>query len=1262
MQIPCKAFTNRGSAFLNMYLKEVILEGFKSFADRTKVILGPGVTTIVGPNGCGKSNIVDAIRWVLGEQSAKALRGGKMNDVIFEGSDKRAALPVCEVSLVFTDCEKELGTAFNEVQITRRVSREGGGNYYINGKACRLKDIQQLFMDTGIGRVSYSFMVQGQIDQILSTNPEERRVIFEEAAGITRYKAQRREAMNKLALVDQNLSRINDVIDEVGRQITALKRQASKAIRFKRVSHRLKHLDLGWNSFQYQEKHALIESLTGKVGELRDVVQAAQQKLTDGEVMLAERKEERRDQYEKLQSIQQGVFDITSKKDQAENLAHVSMVRQQDYKDRIAVTEKDILSLEKQQKDLEAKMEDTSVNRESQMTLVDASDNLYKEKNKVLLEIQDKLRVLEGNFQKEKQKLHTLRGEIDRLQSKRSSLEVDLQTNEAREKDLEESIKDTEEQFAQIKEKLSSTEAAVKTVQETVAKCEKELDAAQKVTIEKREKFKAAQHEIQDQDRKIARLNAQLSVLEAMQSRFEGFSEVTKSIMKGKLDSVLEKGKYDLLTKHIEVVPEYITAFEVLLGMGVDAVSLQDMNQLADVAPFLADKKWAKACFNIPVPEQKENRAKKIPTGIVKAIDCVKSRSDSLTKNIEALLKDCYFCDSLTTFLSIWKDNPDFIFSLVATQSGELIDARGLVFTPNYESQKKKDGGFIQREAEIRELRTELQKEQKQLEALSNKSKDHHTVLEDSEADVEQKKNNLAAARQELTTAQLEDRSTRNHSINLEQKVKQFSDRRKQFTNNIKEAKERYEKGSVELEQKQEELSKIDEVIKGAEDDITQCRQDRDLQMEAVSELRVDLAEKKQLLQHIAHGLSQIEQRKQGTAHMLNTRQRELHTYQDEVAKLGEAAVSAKTQVEEFIKAMNEAKANLEKQRQVVTAVEEALNQVEAVLNEQRKIAHEKEGQLAKLEIQLTQATSQERFITEKMSSEYHVEIEEIDWVQQLWLADEEFKTKISLDDLEEDKDFFENQKKHKGSVPTKEELEALQNTAWPEVKNEIDELKSKISSMGAVNLVAIEEYAELKERFEFLKTQSEDLTNSKNELLTAIEEINKTSEKMFHETFQKVRNNFSETFNALFGGGHADLILQESDDVLDSGIEIIARPPGTKLKSLTLLSGGQKTMTAVALLFAIYRVKPSPFCVLDELDAPLDDANIGRFVKMLRDFTQFSQFLVISHNKRTIAAADTIYGVTMQERGVTRLISMRFNKNEQREKELDEVAFASVR
>ncbi len=1253
-----------------MLLKEIIINGFKSFANRTKIELGPGVTTIVGPNGCGKSNVVDAIRWVLGEQSAKALRGGKMQDVIFAGTDQRQALPICEVTLLFTDCEKELGTAFNEVEIVRRVSRDGSSNYYLNGKTCRLKDIQQLFMDTGVGRVSYSFMVQGQIDQILSTNPAERRVIFEEAAGITRYKSQRREALNKLEQVDQNLSRAQDIVDEVGRQMGTLKRQASKAIRYKKIKHRLSSLDLAFNGYSYAHHRQLIQQLEEKVLGLRESVESSQSILQGDEEILTEKKAARSQLYENLQTAQQAIFDIKSQKDQLENQSKLALVRKSDTESRIQETQKELKIIENQIEELEGKVKDDGHIKQLQLDLVFSSDSKFQEKNLEAEAIQRKLLEAEQALQNKKREFLKIEGEVNRLRSRSTQLEVALNTHDHQVKDLTTKKAEADTHQQELSANLQSLQQTEKA---QALACEKaqELFKDAQLSLSKRvELLKEAQKSFQEQDRQLARLNAQVSALEGLQSKFEGFSDGAKAILQGKLGTLLEKGEYSLLSRSIVVEELYTKALETLLSQAIDAITLQELAQVIPVTTQLEEKDLGRACLSIEVDRdltKSKAKLKPLPDFLKPAIQVVEIKDTKFSSRWEQLLHGCYFTDNLEEFIVFWQANPNFDFHCVVTLHGELIDSRGLIYG-GVKRDKSKASGFLQRESEIRLLKDQLVEQKKISDASIANLKHAQDQVDQEEKELEEMRKNVASENEKASALKAESRQAQLALERNQQTIKRVDDQLEQIKSSHVESLNRLNEGHQELEKFQTSMDGLREAVLREEETISKIRHERDEQRELLAEMRVDLAERRQRLQMLDEGISENENRRKGLIHRYSQREKDLHRLADQVEQLCHESEDCKIKAAEIQTSLDEAMTALEKERNGLVFIEAVIKELDNKLSGQRKELHIQENALKNSEVELAKEHSQINYMLDKVRNEYNLELETVDWKQQLWLADDEFASRISLEDLDESEEPPLQVMPNRGD-PTDQDYSAMDATNWDIVQKEIKVLKDRINSMGPVNLVAIEEYVELKERFEFLEKQCNDLKNAKEQLLKAIEEINATSQELFRETFEKVRENFKFTFDALFGGGIADLQLIETEDVLEAGIEITARPPGTKLQSLTLLSGGQKTMTAVALLFAIYKVKPSPFCVLDELDAPLDDANIGRFTLMLREFTRYSQFLVISHNRRTISASDTIYGVTMQEKGVTSLISMRFNKKDKDtnaidafiEKSSNETALAEV-
>ncbi|MFM8905398.1 MAG: chromosome segregation SMC family protein, partial [Verrucomicrobiota bacterium] len=532
-----------------MYLKEIVVNGFKSFADRTRIELRPGITAVVGPNGCGKSNIVDAIRWVLGEQSAKSLRAPAMQDVIFTGTDRRKPLPQCEVELIFSNCEKELGTAFAEVSVSRRLQREGTSDYFINGKPARLKDIHRMFMDTGVGRMSYSFMVQGQIDQILSANPAERRYLFEEAAGITRYKTQRREALNKLAGVDANLARVTDVIGEVGRQIAVLRRQAAKAMRYRRLRHRFTHLDLAWQAKQHGERRIQVADLESRAGACRAEAQGLESSLRVREEALAGSRSRRSELSLAVDEEQQALFGLRGERDGAEGQAKTADLRADDLSQRLGAIREEAAEAERQIAEFEARLRGRTDDRSSADGAFSATDAAYREKT---AEVESAARLLvdeETRLRRFRQDVLVAEGEMTRARGDLTNLEVDLRGFQTRHQDLTDSVARAAAEQEALSRRANESAAVVTTRHgELTAARASEQEAVEKGRALLAE-FRALQQTISEQDRVVAKLSAQLGLLEQMQARMEGFSEAAKAVLKGEFADTVAAGKASALAE-----------------------------------------------------------------------------------------------------------------------------------------------------------------------------------------------------------------------------------------------------------------------------------------------------------------------------------------------------------------------------------------------------------------------------------------------------------------------------------------------------------------------------------------------------------------------------------------------------------------------------------------------------------------------------------------------------------------------------------------
>jgi len=1231
-----------------MYLKEIVISGFKSFADRTRLDLRQGVTAVVGPNGCGKSNIVDAIRWVLGEQSAKALRGASMQDVIFEGTDKRKPLPTCEVTLTFTDCEVELGTQFNEVAISRRVSRDGGSDYYINGKVSRLKDIQRLFANTGVGRVSYSFMLQGQIDQILSTNPAERRTIFEEAAGITLYKVQRKEALNKLALVDANLARVTDVIEEVSRQIGSLKRQASKALRYQRIKHRLTHLDLAFSAYRHTDLSQSITQVGARAAELRKRVESHTGSLERDESILMEKKAQRAGLSQKMEELQQRVYHLRSEKENAENQSEFSNIRCKDLESRINEYKKEIVDLERQKSELAKRAKDESENKQMHLGVVDDSDRIFRDRNNELVASQEQLGEMEGELQKRRQDVLHAENRINRARSRCTTLEVDLKTYQVKHASLTESAIGLKEEVILLEKGLADIQRLLAKRRAEQAASEQALEQARSDSREILTQFRSLQERIQDQDRGIARKTAQLNVLESLQAKFEGFGEGAKAILGNKLSEVVSKDSVSIISKELTVDSAYTSALETLLGSAADALYIGDPGKALSVIDKLDADFLGRACLQIDVAPTTSASSAELPAGLVSAQSLVTVRHPDLQEPVDRLLVGCYFADSLQLFIDFWKAHPDFNFLLVATRGGEIIDCRGLIHGGR--TTGKKSSSVLERESEIRRLRKEIEAERAALNELREQASALDERRNVAEATVEEQRKRQGDLASEVSGLVAEER-------NQSQKIEHNHRSRSQAEDEIERLDAKHGDSVQALADANEELTAAETGLKDErqggtdlEAAIQRAREVRDHKREALADVRLELAEKKQRLEFADRALGEVQRETASLQHRILRRNQEIDTINEQVAALKQSGQHEASKSEELAKTLTFAIDELEKDRLQLKEVDAVIHEIDDGLSGRRSESRSFDQELTKLEIRLAEERSQLGFIQSSAHDEYQIELSQVDWKAELWEGNVEFEKRLNLDDMD-DPDKLAAQPKHERRAPTEEELAEMDSTDWSMIEEEVSELKGRIANMGPVNLDAISEYTDLKERHDFLKGQSEDLWNSKNKLVKAIDEINETSQTLFKDTFEQVRRNFAFTYGKLSGGGESDLLLVDSADPLESGIDIIARPPGTRLKSVTLLSGGQRTMAAVALLFAIYMVKPSPFCVLDEIDAALDDANIGRFCETLHGFTDKSQFLIVTHNKRTISNADTVFGVTMPEKGVSSLLSMRFNKDDKSNK-----------
>lgn len=1259
-----------------MYLKALKLHGFKSFADPTTLKFEPGVTAVVGPNGCGKSNIADGIRWVLGEQSAKALRGGKMQDVIFEGADTRKPAQLCEVSLLLTDCEKQLGSEFHEIEIMRRVHRDGQSEYFFNGQACRLKDIHKLFMDTGVGRTSYSIMAQGQIDQILSSKPEERRAVFEEAAGITKYKSQRREAMNKLALTEQNLARVADVVAEVSRQIGSLRRQASKALRYKRLNHRLRHLALAWSGHQHAQIAATLGELDAKVQSLRTEADTRRHDLETQQSALEEKKAQRGRLNQRVQDAQQAVYDLRSQKEAAENQANLAQIKRNGLEDRLESSRNNLGELEMQLREVSEKADSGAQDKEEQLTLLGTSDDVYQQRNRELAIAEGELSKLEQELQQAKFQLLQLDSTVARLRTDCSGYEVDQKTSVHKHDALAQELEQVRQQSTSAAQLASELEVRVEEALAEKSRAHNEVVSAQQIIATLTGEFREAQRKQQEIDRALAQRTARLRLLQQLQEKWEGFGEGAKAILQGRLDNALAGAKALPITQGLEIKPDCARAVEAILGAAAEAISVSDMATAQRILTQLEAEEIGSVVLHVGDAIAGHAQHTELPVFLQPATTALVNADPS--HPAVSVLGSCYLTDDLPAFLEYWKANPNFSFLAVAARKGDLVDRRGLVYG-GYRNSKKAANSIVQREIDLRETARALADEQKAHDEQKIVIDGINARLTEAEQSLEAKRAEVLTVTQNVAAVQAEQRNAQRALEEITQRIERMEREVASLEVARNEAHERWEKAQAGLREAETSTAAQREKIQQFETRLSEIRTDRDVKRESLAQARLELAEHRQKVEVLDRGLDEMQRRRQQLSELLVQRQQEIEVWSEQIAELENESAAQRSRATEMVESLTVAQQQVEAVRVELVELERGISEVEGTQNSLRQQTESAHNELSRHEVKLAENRQRVEFLIEEVRREFSTEISTIDWKMQLWRSEDEPEGLQPLDlDEEEDGtaapepvaetpvvagDATEGQpadsataaaepaptkrrrkKKEPRGEPTEQDLAALEQTDWLAIKSEVDALRQRLNGMGAVNLVAIEEYAELKQRHDFLKTQIDDLTNAKAELLKAIDEINHTSQQQFEVTFEQIKKNFEYTFQTLFGGGRAALELIAAEDILESGIEIVAQPPGTKLKSITLLSGGQKTLTAVALLFALYMVKPSPFCLLDELDAPLDESNIGRFTNLLGKFVDNSQFIIITHNKRTVSAAQAIYGVTMEERGVSKTVSMRFN------------------
>jgi chromosome segregation protein len=1176
------------STSIPMKIKRIEITGFKSFVECTVLGFDDGITSIVGPNGCGKSNVVDAIRWVMGEQNARYLRGKLMEDVIFGGSESRKPLGMAEVTLTMDNTSGLAPSAFREyaeIQITRRLYRNGESDYLLNKTPCRLLDITELFMDTGVGTRAYSIIEQGKIGMIINSKPEDRRSLIEEAAGVTKFKARKKTALRKIDATRQNLLRLGDIVSEVRRQMNSLKRQAQRAERFKGFREDLRELELQFGLRQFfmlnekaQQVGSTAEEQTGQVDTVTRQLEQADLELEQARLHHTECDKE-------ATQGQAGVFHLTSEIQRIES--------------RLEFGSKELASLDRQQEKIAAELAEidrrfSATDQEESVlrqTSEDQTRGLAEEGERltasedVLLDLTEQEDALGRQLEQVRQKLYHLLAELSRISSQHEEANRRLAVlAELIERNRHEAVA-VNGQLERLQNGRSGLSAALEILENTHAGLVERRHGLQERQTGLKEQVEQVEQELLQRREELSRQRSRLESLQQLEHNLEGYARGVKTLLSDARHKTRMQG---LVADILDVPARYEAAIEAVLGERVQALLPDTLETVRDALAYLQDNE-GRCTFLLPASPTGEAPQLSEGTPLVELLQGHAGFHDAVSR----LLSGVYLVDDLSGYFG--RKLP-FGVTLV-TEDGNLLTHRGEVTGGGRQAL---DQGLLHKKREMKELQKQVKSLDSEVvilnqrrDTLREESRTTEDALRQSEHELHQQEIRVVDNRKDLDGLLQEETRLQGRIEVLCLEEEQLHEEHESLQQTLQASSGTRVTGEDEKRELEMLVARLQEELQGLREQTNEARQ-------SVTSLKVSLASLREREENSRNALVRL------AALREELRQRQVMLNRD-TQDAAEKQMTLRGEAEDL-------KVTMEILYHKRIELEKALAGLRERFEESRQDIERRETEIRQLRSRAQQLRD-ELSARQMQSRELQLEIEHM---RQAFL--ERYRIDLSEPEIAArlDEDF--------------DEASAAKRR---------DSLLSRIDEIGEVNLMAIDEYQELEERYNFLTMQQEDLYKSLEGLQSAIAKINRTTRKRFRETFDLVNARFRELFPQLFNGGQAELILTDENDLLETGIEVVAQPPGKKLQNVTLLSGGEKALTAVAMIFSIFQIKPSPFCLLDEVDAPLDDANIGRFNDIVMTMAKTSQFIIITHNKRTMEIADNLYGITMEEPGVSKLVSV---------------------
>ncbi len=1187
-----------------MYLKRLEIQGFKSFADKISLDFSSGITAVVGPNGSGKSNIGDAVRWVLGEQSAKTLRGSKMEDVIFAGTENRKPVGFAEVSLTIDNSDNYLPVTYSEVTVTRRVYRSGESEYYINKTSCRLKDIYELLLDTGIGRDGYSIIGQGRVDEILSSKSEDRRHIFEEASGIMKYKVRKLEAERKLDLTEQNLIRIKDIINELESQIEPLREQSEAAKKYLSLREALKELEINVYLDSIDKLKEKIKEYEVQFKDIKDNIDAEERRLRNITIQNQQKNELLKDLEVKVNEARDSFYVIEANLERSSSEINLK-------KEKINSLNQNIQRLDEEITELDSKTEQLVKEEKSRLSKIEYLNGQHKEfSNKLekyqaeldaiistLSESEREIEMLKAgimdklDIQSDKRtQINNIKNHVENIKKRQNSIGTEIYTlkvekdkENMKKEDLVESIRNSTNLIKHEKEKIAELSTEKNELQATLIDLEK-----QQGTVKTDIQVKSSRHRL----------------LKDMEKSMEGYSRSVKEIMNAcKASSDFGTGIHGTVAQLFSVDKKFETAIEMTLGGATQNIVSSSEDDAKKAIDFLKRNKLGRATF-LPITSVRgkrldDNTITKLKEysgfcGIASDLVSCDEKYRGIALN---LLGKVAVVENIDAGINIARK---FSYSFrIVTLEGDILSTSGSM---SGGSNDHKGSGILGRNREILELEEAIESLKKKDITLGVKTSEVRSMLAeiDSELNAENIKlrdNELVITRDENHLSMIED-----NIVKIDAKIGMLKDEKSQMIQQEQDTIKEQEKYEQELEAIEKDIVETKAIIAEHQEKFKADQTVRDGLHDDITDFKISVNSIVESLQSVNEHIERIAIDKDTMQKSKSRKEAEKLKANNEIEALKQEIEGLESTIKKLQTEKTGKTIEIDRLVEEKKVLEEESSDFIDKLNEANKTIHLLQEEYNRVDVKNTKAEAEMKAIQDRMWDEYELT--------------------------------------YTNAAELKKEIQSI-----PQAQRTINDYRAQIKMLGPVNVSAIDDYIKTKERYEFMSVQQDDMEQAKEKLHKIIHEMVQVMKKQFVDQFKIINENFGIVYRELFGGGHAELIICDLDNVLESGIDIEVQPPGKKLQNMMLLSGGERAFTAIALLFAILRMKPTPFCLLDEIEAALDDANVYRFGEYLKKFSENTQFIMVTHRKGTMEAANAMYGVTMQEHGISKVVSMKMGE-----------------